>query len=200
MDQNLLISGLFLASYLLGSVPFGVIISRLYKVDITKVGSGNIGTTNVLRTLGVIPAAMVLAGDFAKGLVPIYAAQFLELEPLFIVAAGLCAILGHSFPIFLKFKGGRGSATGLGVLLGITPDVFLLAAIIAATIIAFTRYVSLASIVTSIVVVVSMYFLDKPLPYIVGTSIIVFLIIVRHIPNIGRLFRGEERKVGEKAK
>ena len=198
MNEYVVVGGLVLLSYLFGSIPFGIIISRLYKVDITKVGSGNVGATNVLRALGPFPAALVFVGDFAKGVIPVYLATFLNLEPLFIISAGLAAIVGHSFSIFLKFRGGRGVATGLGVLLGVAPDVFLLVIILAAIIIGFTRYVSLASVTGSVVAAASMYFFDKPMPYVIVTAMIALLIVIRHIPNIKRLVRGEERKIGEK--
>jgi len=199
MQQSLIISIVLLGSYLLGAIPFGMIVSRLYKVDITKVGSGNIGTTNILRTLGVVPAIIVFLGDFLKGFVPVYAAIALNLEPKWIISAGLLAVIGHTFSVFMKFKGGRGVATGLGVLLGIAPDVFLLVAILALIIMGFTRYVSLASIVSSIVAAVSMYLFDKPKEYLFVISAVVLLIIWKHIPNIQRLLKGEERKIGEKA-
>ena len=185
--------------YLLGSIPFGAIISLLYKVDITKAGSGNIGATNVLRTLGVLPAIIVFSLDLLKGFLAVYLAIIVLRDPVLILLAGVAAILGHMFSIFLKFKGGRGAATGLGVLLGITPWVFLFAVILAAIIIGFTRYVSLASIIVPLCSAALMLYLGKPMPYVAATAIIAVLIIVKHVPNIRRLLSGTERKVGEEA-
>jgi len=199
MDQRIVIPSLLVFSYMLGSVPFGLIVSRLYKVDITKVGSGNIGTTNVLRAVGAVPAVIVFVLDFLKGYAPVLSALYIGLDPIWVVSSGLAAIIGHSFSVFMRFRGGRGVAAGLGMLLGIAPDIFLLAAVMAAIIIGFTRYVSLASIVTSIAVAVAMYFFGKPFPYVAVTAAIAVLILVRHIPNVKRLIRGEENKIGEKA-
>lgn len=186
-------------AYIAGSIPFGVFVSKLYKVDITKVGSKNIGATNVLRTLGPFPASLVFAGDFLKGAIPVYLASLAGLSPLWIILTGIAAILGHTFSIFLYFSGGRGVATGLGVLLAITPDVFLLVLVLAIIIMYFTRYVSLASITCSAVASLALVLFNKPLPYSIAVTAISALIIVKHIPNIKRLLAGTESKIGEKA-
>ena len=198
MNETVTIISVLLSSYLIGSIPFGVIVGRLYKVDITSVGSKNIGATNVLRALGPVPGAIVFICDALKGAVPVYIALFLGLDPLWVILAGFCAIVGHTFPVFLKFKGGRGVATALGVLLAAAPDVFLLVIILFAIILAFTRYVSLSSIVCSICAAIAMYYLGKPVPYVDFGIIIAALIIIKHIPNIRRLIAGEEHKIGEK--
>jgi glycerol-3-phosphate acyltransferase PlsY len=199
MAQIILIILILIFAYVTGSIPFGVLVARLYKVDITQVGSKNIGATNVLRSLGAFPAALVFVLDFAKGLLPVYVATLAGLSPLGLVATGFAAIIGHTFSVFLKFKGGRGVATGLGVLLVITPDVFLLVLTLAVIIMAFTRYVSLASITCSIVAALAMLLFNKPLPYTIVVSVIALLIMIKHIPNIQRLLKGEEKKIGEKA-
>jgi len=199
MAQPILIILITAFAYVAGSIPFGVLIGRLYKVDITQAGSKNIGATNVLRTLGPFPASLVFAGDFLKGALPTYLAVLAGLRPEWVILAGLAAIVGHTFSVFLNFSGGRGVATGLGVLLAITPDVFLLVLILGLLIMAFTRYVSLASITCSVVAAVSMFLFAKPLPYAIVVSLIAVLIIVKHIPNIQRLLKGEERKIGEGA-
>lgn len=184
--------------YILGSIPFGILVSRIFKVDITKVGSGNIGATNVLRSIGVIPALIVFGLDLLKGYLAVYLAIIVLGDPLLIVSTGIAAILGHMFSIFLKFKGGRGAATGLGVLLGLAPYVFLFAVILAAIIIGFTRYVSLASITVPLCCSALMLYMGKPMPYIAATTIAAILIIIKHVPNIQRLLSGTERKIGEK--
>lgn len=199
MAQPILIILILAFAYVVGSIPFGVIVSRLYRVDITRVGSGNIGATNVLRTLGPFPAGLVFAADFLKGALPACLAVLAGLSPIWIILTGLSAILGHAFSVFLNFSGGRGVAAGLGVLLAITPDVFLLVLILGLLIMAFTRYVSLASITCSVVAAVSMFLFNKPLPYSIVVSLIAILIIIKHIPNIRRLLKGEERKIGEGA-
>lgn len=185
-------------AYLIGSIPFGVIIARMWNIDLTRKGSGNIGATNVMRTIGTAPGAVVLLLDLLKGTLAVYLGTFITKDPLFLVIIGATAILGHMFPIFLKFKGGRGSATGLGVLLAIAPDIFIYAVIIVIIIIALFRYVSLASIIGPICVVGMMYFLNRPLPYTIAAAIVALLIIIKHVPNIKRLLSGTERKIGEK--
>ncbi len=198
MQKEIFVPLILIGSYLLGSIPFGVIISKLYRVDITKVGSKNIGTTNVLRAVGVLPAVMVFACDFFKGAIPICVTSYVGFKPAGIVLAGFLAILGHAFPVFLKFRGGKGVATTLGVLFALAPEVFLFIIILYAIIAAFTRYVSLSSIVTSLAAVVAMWFFGRPVEYVVLTALVSILIIYKHVPNIQRLVTGEERKIGEK--
>lgn len=186
-----------LTGYLLGSIPFGVVISRLFNIDITQYGSGNIGATNVLRTLGVVPGIIVLTLDLLKGTLAAYIGILVLKDPLWVVLVGLAAILGHMFSIFMGFKGGKGAAIGLGVLLAIAPEIFLAAALLVVLIIATTRYVSLASIFGPWLVAALMYFLNKPLPYLWATILVAILMVIKHIPNIKRLLAGTERKVGE---
>jgi glycerol-3-phosphate acyltransferase PlsY len=112
---------LLLASYLLGSLPFGLIVAAFWRVDIRKYGSGNIGATNVLRTLGIVPGSLVFALDLLKGTLAVILAANYVTEPLLIVGCGLAAVLGHTFSLFLKFRGGRGAATGLGFCSGSRP-------------------------------------------------------------------------------
>ena len=124
MDDTLLLSvSILIGSYLLGSIPIGLIVGKVSRgIDIRQFGSGNIGATNVLRTLGVAPAAVVFIGDTLKGLAAVLAARSLLSEHhAVIVLAGLAAIIGHSASIFLGFKGGKGVATSLGVIIGISP-------------------------------------------------------------------------------
>ncbi|MBU0687111.1 MAG: glycerol-3-phosphate 1-O-acyltransferase PlsY [Candidatus Margulisbacteria bacterium] len=194
----LLIVFSILISYLLGSIPFGFVLAKLFKVDIQKVGSGNIGATNVFRTLGPTAGVTVFILDLLKGTLATYIAILMLNDPLWIVISGFAAIVGHMFPVFLKFKGGRGSATGLGVLLGIAPEAFIGAMFLVALIIIITRYVSLASISVSPLVAIYMFAADKPLPYSIAAAIAALLIILKHIPNIKRLIKGTERKIGEK--
>lgn len=185
-------------SYALGSIPFGILISKLFNVDIRQHGSGNIGATNVLRTLGPIPGLIVFILDILKGTAAVYLSQSVSQDPLIIIGCGLAAVLGHSYSIFLRFKGGRGAATGLGILLGIAPDVFLGALIIVILIIGITRYVSIASMTTPILVTLAFIVLNRPLPYSIVAGVITILIIIRHIPNINRLLNKTEPKIGEK--
>lgn len=182
-------------AYLLGSIPFGVLIAKFKKIDIQTSGSGNIGATNVLRSVGLIPGILVFILDLLKGTAATYLAVLYLKEPLLIISVGFAAILGHLFPIFLRFKGGKGSAVGLGVLLAIAPDVFLISFILVALLIALTRYVSIASIFGSVTTVIIMFIFNKPLPYSIVTLFATCLIIYKHIPNIKRLLAGTEPKI-----
>jgi acyl phosphate:glycerol-3-phosphate acyltransferase len=186
---------LVLAAYLLGSLPFGLIVAGLWNVDIRRHGSGNIGATNVLRTLGPAPAVAVFALDFAKGWLAVYIGNSLGVGPLVVVFLGAAVVLGHMYSLFLKFKGGKGAATGLGVLVGLSPEVFAISLVVAAVIIYATRYVSVGSIVTPFVAAGLLLLFHRPLPYIIVTLIVGLFILIRHLPNIQRLRRGTEPRI-----
>jgi glycerol-3-phosphate acyltransferase PlsY len=188
--------------YLIGSIPFGVIVGKFAGVDIRKVGSGNIGATNIYRTLGTFPALMVFLLDMIKGTGAVHIAQFLLpsstvilSREFFYVLSGIAAVIGHSYPVYIGFKGGKGSATGLGVLLGIAPDLFIIAMIYTAFAIAVTRYVSVTSITGVILLSVLMFSFHKPTEYLIASVIVAALVIYRHIPNIKRLMAGTEPKI-----
>ncbi len=187
---------ILILSYFLGSIPFGYLVARYKRIDIRQHGSGNIGATNVFRTLGTSAGVTVFILDVLKGTLAVYLGLQFSQNPWFIILCGLAAIIGHSFSPFLKFTGGRGVATGLGVLLGIAPDIFVFAFLFAALVIYVTRYVSVASILTVILVTFSLIILGRPLPYSLIALIVTILIIVRHIPNIKRLMSGTENKIG----
>ncbi|MEN6520386.1 MAG: glycerol-3-phosphate 1-O-acyltransferase PlsY [Armatimonadota bacterium] len=196
-------------SFLCGSLPIGVIVGKLARgIDIRDYGSGNIGATNVLRTLGLGPAIVVSVGDTLKGLVPVLLAMRLisgSNQALFVVAAGLLAIVGHSASPFLKFKGGKGVATSLGMIIGMNPVIATIGFGLWALIVAITRYVSIASIITPFAVTALMYFSsavfgrDVPREYMIVTLAASLLILLRHRSNIKRLLKGTEPKIGQKA-
>lgn len=207
-----------LAAYGLGSIPFAYLIVRSAKnIDIRQVGSGNVGTTNVLRAGGPGLAGLVFACDLLKGTAAVWLARLILgdpatlakhlpswlnayaiIWPLIIILAGLAAILGHSYSIWLKGSGGRGVATGLGVLLGVAPDVFLFTLLSGIILIALTRYVSVGSLFGSLLALVLMIIWAKPWPYILVTAATAGLIWWRHRPNIQRLLKGQENKIGQK--
>jgi len=199
------IATFLVCSYLLGSIPFGVIVGRARGVDIRKHGSGNIGATNVLRLLGPGPAALVLAGDVLKGFLPVVAGGSLlrswsMREPdLWLLAVALAPILGHTFSIFLRFHGGRAVAATLGALLGMSWQAGLVALGIFILVVAVTRYVSVASIIASASVPVYLALADARPAWAAFWTAIAALIIARHIPNIGRLLAGTEPKIGQRA-
>tara|TARA_E500000178_G_C16618451_1_gene572240 strand:+ start:50 stop:637 length:588 start_codon:yes stop_codon:yes gene_type:complete len=195
VQNYLIIVSFILGAYLLSSVPFALLISKLKKIDLRKVGSGNLGATNVYRALGFQFAILVFILDAAKGLIPTYLAMFYFSNPLWHVAIGLVTIIGHSLSIFVKFKGGKGVATGLGVIMALNPLVAAILAALGFASIAITRYVAPTSIVCAVIAPVLFYFFNSPDEYIIFISVISTLIIFRHKDNITRLIHGKENKV-----
>jgi glycerol-3-phosphate acyltransferase PlsY len=192
---------LCLFSFLFGAIPFGFLICK-YRlgIDIRKVGSGNIGTTNVIRVAGPAWGILVLFLDASKGLIPVLIAKSLHFPPLFIVLAGILSILGHIFSPFVGLRGGRGVATGLGVVIGIAPKVAFILFLTWAIVVLLTRYVSLASLTAAFLFPIIMAIYKSPLPFFLLSIVISILVIVRHKPNVERLLRGEEHKIGKRVK
>ena len=207
-------------AYLLGSIPFGVIIAKAHGKDLRKIGSGNIGATNVARALGKKWAYICFVLDVLKGMIPMLAvmplatsksAQDNEVAVLLLwLAVGCAAILGHIFPVYLKFKGGKGVSTSFGIALGLWPYYSICALVAIAVWIAVVliwRYVSLASIVASIsfpVALITMIFLQSDWefsvlwPLLIPAVVIPVMVIIRHRENIKRLLAGTENKIREK--
>ncbi len=193
-----------IVGYLLGSIPFGLIAGFLFgRTDVRQHGSGNTGMTNVMRTVGVKAAILVLLLDMGNCVAAVLIARaFTDSEPAH-VAAAIAAMVGHTWSIYLKFKGGKGTATGWGGLLILSPLAGIVATLFGSALVAGTRYISLGSIaaatVGSAVLIALSLTGNAPTSYalfgIVGAPIIVF----RHKDNIRRLIKGEERKLGQKA-
>lgn len=184
---------LFIAfAYFLGSIPFGKIIGYIQGIDIQKKGSGNIGFTNSLRTLGWKPAVLVLIGDILKGFIPVkIALEFLALDQALIVA--LIVMLGHIYPIWLKFKGGKGVATGFGAIIAVNPLVTVIGFFIFLIIFFITRIVSMASILSIWTLPIIAYFmLPKLTTFYLALAIIVTW---THRENINRIIRGKEKRI-----
>jgi len=182
--------------YLLGTIPFGLILTRLAGLgDVRKIGSGNIGATNVLRTGRKGLAAATLVGDALKGTAAVLiAAQWGE---QFAIVAALGAFLGHLFPVWLKFKGGKGVATFIGVLIGLKPLAALIFALIWLGVAFASRYSSLSALIASAATPVVLWLLDEP--GMAGMAIIlVALLWWKHSQNISRLLDGTEGKIGQK--
>jgi glycerol-3-phosphate acyltransferase PlsY len=186
---------LLLLAYLLGSVPTGLLLAKAFGgVDIRTTGSGNIGATNVYRTMGRKVGVMTLAGDCLKGLIPVLAAKWLGLADPWVAAIGIAAFIGHVYTVFLGFKGGKGVATALGVFLGTSPLSVLTALVVFALVLWKWRYVSLASITAAAAMPLIVAALDgKPL-FIAMTLVIAALVIHKHRENIQRLRAGTEGK------
>jgi acyl phosphate:glycerol-3-phosphate acyltransferase len=185
---------LVVAGYLLGSIPFGLLVARARGVDLRAVGSGNIGATNVARALGKTWGIVVLALDALKGFAPtFYAARTVGADVACLVA--LAAILGHVLPVWLRFRGGKGVATGLGVFVALAPVAAAIAVACYAAVVALTRLSSLGSLVGASALLAGMAATGSP-PSVLGLGGAVWVIIVvKHRANIRRLIRGEESKV-----
>ena len=190
--------GIFVAlfGYLLGSVPTGLLLAKFFsKVDPRKTGSGNIGATNIFRTAGKGLGILTLVGDVLKGMIPIGIAIQLSISDLWLAAVGLSTFLGHIFPIFLGFRGGKGVATALGVYLVISPIAVLMEFLLFAGLAWKWRYISLGSIccATTIPVLIAFFRSDSQ-AYFILSVIIAALILYRHQENIVRLLQGTENK------
>lgn len=215
LDQILGGMGMLIAAYLCGSVPFGYIAGRMKGVDLRKCGSGNIGATNVIRTLGKGIGIPVFILDFLKGFLPVFLASRYLLSgvspdgaSVFLVLMSLCAVLGHTYTCWLKFKGGKGVATGAGVVVALNP--FAGGVIILVWIVLFcsTRYVSLASILAAAAFPLAAlydyhYFSPIPAPegstpILVFSFVIAVLVILKHKDNIKRLLDGTEHRAFSK--
>lgn len=187
------------AAYLIGSISFGYMAGKLLRgIDIRSYGSGNTGTTNIQRTLGTGPAVVVLLLDVGKGLAAVLLAQRLTGTPTVQMLAGVAAVAGHNWPVFYRFRGGRGIATSIGVLLGLSTVVILIATAIGVIIIAVTRYVSLGSIIGSIFIPILMIIFNLPPSYILFGVVLAGFAVWRHRQNISRLLAGNENKLGQK--
>ncbi|MDV2683450.1 glycerol-3-phosphate 1-O-acyltransferase PlsY [Alkalihalophilus lindianensis] len=194
-----------LIGYLLGSISFSYLIAKkVKKVDIRQHGSGNAGATNTLRVLGVGPAVTVLLLDVLKGIVAVWLALFLapDQSGIFPAMAGLAAILGHNWPLYYGFRGGKGVATTIGVLATLVFFPALFAGIIAIISIVLTRYVSLGSLLFALGTPIFAYFLMEtyqiPTMYIILSIFVAILSFWRHRANIQRLVTGTESKIGKK--
>ena len=183
-------------AYLIGSIPSGLILGKLFwHTDLRKYGSHNIGATNAWRTLGKVPGIIVFLADSLKGQAGVLLGLSLVGTPLAAVIGGLLAIVGHSFSLFLRFHGGKGVATSLGVLTMLMGNVTLIVFVLWFTIVYMTRYVSLGSVVAGVLTPILAALFAYPMEYIVFTVIAALLVIVRHRENIKRLMNGTENKI-----
>ena len=187
---------LLLAGYLAGSIPTGVILAKLFSVkDIRQEGSGNIGATNVYRVLGARLGILTLVGDVLKGAIPVILTCYLTGNEIWITGVALLTFLGHLFPIFLRFRGGKGVATALGIFLVIAPLMVPWLIIIFILVVMRWKYVSLGSLTTSALMPLSLCVAGYPIIYVDLSLIIGCLIFYRHWDNIKRLREGREKKV-----
>lgn len=197
-----------ITAYLIGAIPTGYIMARLLKgIDIREHGSGNVGSTNLMRTVGKVPGTICLLLDVMKGILPVvfiahifYRPDIFISQPMFRVALGLSAVCGHIWTIFLGFKGGKGVATTVGVFIGLSPTVTAIGLLIWLIIAVISKYVSLSSIVMAVSLPVLMALFKQPLEYIILSALLCIFICYRHKSNIGRLIEGTEYKIGQRTK
>lgn len=188
-----------LLAYLFGSIPAGVLVARTYGVDIRRVGSGNIGATNVLRALGWGPALVVAFFDVFKGGIAVLIARAFGISDWMLGGVAVAAVLGHNYSVFLGFKGGKGVATSFGTLLFLDPPLALWTMPIGLSVMLLTRYVSAGSMTGGVAATVLALALGRPL-WEVGTVLLLALLIFwTHRDNLKRLQDGTERRLGEKA-
>jgi glycerol-3-phosphate acyltransferase PlsY len=194
------------AAYLIGAIPVGFLVARILGGgDIRRAGSGNIGATNVLRTLGKLPALLTLAGDIGKGYLAVSLARALVPAPWGAAAGTVLAVVGNCWPVFLGFRGGKGVATGLGAFLGLQPWATVPAALVWGVVVASFRYVSLASVMACVCLPLGVALLGFRwgLPdrwEAVGAAVLTAIIIIaRHRANLARLAAGREPRLGERA-
>jgi glycerol-3-phosphate acyltransferase PlsY len=188
-------------AYLLGSIPFGYLIVHWQKgIDIRSTGSGSIGATNVMRNLGIIGFLATFLLDFGKGVAAVVLTSKLTgNDPLWVGAAAVAPLVGHCYPVFLKFRGGKAVATAAGIYMVLAPPAIGLALVIFAVIVGIWRYISLGSVIATASFPALVYYLQRPPWQIVLASALgAALIILRHRANISRLLKGTENRVGRK--
>lgn len=174
-------------------------MARLAGVDIRRVGSGNIGATNVLRALGRGPAVATLLADVAKGYLGTWLGAHAGPEPAYAAAAAVLVVVGNAWPVFLAFRGGKGVATGLGAFLRLVPWAVLPAAVVWLAVVASFRFVSLGSLCAAVGLPLAVFALGYPAPHALAALGVAGIVVLRHRENVGRLWRGTERKLGERA-
>jgi len=183
-----------IGAYLLGSIPTGLLLGRLYGIDVRKEGSGNIGATNLYRTVGRKVGVITLIGDCLKGMLPVLLAWKLGMGEPVQAWIGLAAFCGHVFSIFLLFKGGKGVATALGVYLALAPLAVLGALAVFVILVAIWRYISLGSVVAAATMPVIIIFRPHSTELLVATALISTIVIIKHHTNIKRLLDGSENR------
>jgi len=191
---------LTIAAYFSGSIPFGLLFARLFtNVDVRSVGSGNIGATNVLRAAGKTAAALTLVADGLKSAVPVLVARYWLQDDIAIALSGIAAVIGHAFPVFLRFKGGKSVATGFGVMLAMTPWLGLACLLIWLIAAVLWRYSSLSALIAFLAYPVLVFWrFPEARPFGSAALFLAGMIYVRHRENIKRLVEGTEPRIGEK--
>jgi acyl phosphate:glycerol-3-phosphate acyltransferase len=188
-----------LAAYLIGSIPFALILARRWGADPRRVGSGNLGAANVMRTSGVTAGVLVALLDMAKGAASVWLASRASDGSGLPAAAGFAAIIGHIYPLWLRFRGGKGVATACGVFSLLTPVAVPPALAIFAAVVWLTKYISLGSVVASLALPPIAYALGSPASAVAAAAAAAAIIVFRHRSNVLRVWTGTERRVGARA-
>lgn len=202
MNDPLAAALVALLGYVLGSVPIGLLVGRIARgIDVREYGSGKTGFTNILRSVGLGPALLVVFADVSKGALPVLVGRFVFDEPWAAAAGGAAAVIGHTWPLFAGFRGGRGVATAFGAFLAVSPLVAVAVFAGAALVLAITRYVSLMSMLGTAVgflALLALVLLDGvAAEYLLFGTVAAGIIEVNHIGNLRRLLRGTEPKLGQ---
>jgi glycerol-3-phosphate acyltransferase PlsY len=201
MDQAgdvLLRVAVVLAAYLLGSIPFSYLVARRRGVDVRAVGSGNVGATNVMRSVGRGAGLLAFALDFLKGAVASLLGRLVDPHSPLPALCAVLAVLGHMYPVWLRFRGGKGVATGAGAFLPLAPVATAAALVTFAAALAVARYVSLASIAGTLVLAVAAFLLGGPTPVVRAAAGMAVLIVWKHRANLQRIARGTENRLGRR--
>jgi len=182
--------------YLLGSIPFALLLTRRRGIELRNVGSGNPGAANVLRSVGVASAVAVMLLDAAKGMVAVTAARAISDDVAVVTSAGIAAIVGHIYPVWCGFRGGKGVAASAGVFAVLAPLATAAAALVFVVTIAATRFISAGSIAGALALPVAAAAVNLPNPVVAGTLLAAVIVLVRHRDNVSRLMAGTERRIG----
>ena len=190
-----------IGGYLAGSIPFALLVSRIMSLpDPRTYGSGNIGATNVLRSGSRVAAFATMVGDIGKGWVAVLVARYLQLPHEMVALVGFAAFLGHLFPVWLRFRGGKGVATAAGVLMAFDWRLGLAVIVVWLTMAVLSRYSSLAALTAALFAPAGAWYLLGAGPYLLAVVAMSVLLVARHHENIRKLARGEEGRIGEKRK
>jgi glycerol-3-phosphate acyltransferase PlsY len=187
-----------IVGYLIGSVPFAHLLTRRRGIDLRRVGSGNVGATNVLRTIGVRPAVLAMCLDGVKGAVAVLLAERMAIGVTAPVVAGVASVMGHAYPVWLRFRGGKGVATAAGMFAVVAPVALALASAVFLVVVWMTRYISVGSLAGTVALVGLTAAGRHPLAVPAGAIAAAAVIIHRHRANLSRLFSGTERRVGQR--
>ena len=183
-------------AYLLGSIPFAFLIARRRGIDLRRAGSGNVGASNVLRTSGVSLAVLAMALDGLKGTLAVLIAERVSAVPAAPVAAGLASVLGHVYPVWLRFHGGKGVATAAGVFTLLAPAALTAAAAVFAIAVVASRVISVGSVSAAVTLPIATALMDAPRLVVAGAVLAAAIIVYSHRANLARLVAGTERRVG----